>query len=290
MTFGLKGSLGSHLHMTWSRPARVAALLVVAVLSLGAQAPGKPRQKPYEPEVGQPGKDVVWVPTAQTLVDEMLDLADVTRRDYLLDLGSGDGRTVITAAKRGVRAHGIEYNPEMVELAKRNADAAGVAGLATFEKADLFESDLSRATVITMFLLPSINMKLRPALLSLKPGTRVVSNTFKMGDWEPDASFQVTRECVNYCTALLWVVPAKVEGTWALPRGRLILTQAFQKVTGSIASWGATTPISAGRLNGEHLTFSVRGSDYFVVVKGDTMEGTIVTGKKKEPFKATRVR
>ncbi len=275
--------------MTWSRPACVAALLVAAALSLDAQAP-KARQKPYEPEVGQPGKDVVWVPSADTLVEEMLDLADVTRSDFLLDLGSGDGRTVIAAAKRGVRAHGIEYNPDMVELAKRNADAAGVAGLATFETADLFETDLSRATVITMFLLPSINMRLRPALLSLKPGTRIVSNTFRMGDWEPDASVQVTHECINYCTALLWVVPAKVEGTWALSRGRLNLTQAFQKVTGSLASWGATTPITAGRLQGEHLTFSVRGSDYFLVVKGDTMEGTVVTGKKRAPFKATRVR
>ena len=139
-----------------------------------------------------------------------------------------------------------------------------------------------------MFLLPSINMKLRPTLLALEPGTRIVSNTFPMGDWEPDASFRVSRECVNYCTALLWIVPAKVQGTWSLSRGRLILTQAFQKVSGSIASWGATTPITGGRLHGSDLAFSVRGSDYFAVVKGGTMEGTIVTGRKKEPFKATR--
>ena len=285
--------------MTTFRPARVVALMVCAALWLMA-APGeasgqkgqKPKpaqqQRPYQPEIGQEGKDVVWVPTAETLVDEMLDLAAVTRDDYLIDLGSGDGRTVIAAAKRGARAHGIEYNPDMVALAKRNADDAGVAGVATFERADLFEADLSKATVVTMFLLPSINLKLRPALLALKPGTRIVSNTFPMGDWEPDASFRVTRECVNYCTALLWVVPAKVQGTWALSRGRLLLSQAFQKVSGSVASWGATTPITAGRLQGDHLSFSVRGSDYFVVVKGDVMEGTVVTGRKKEPFKATR--
>jgi len=280
--------------MTRSRPPRVAPLLVAVALCLAA-APtpadqaSKPRQKPYEPEIGQPGKDVIWVPTAQTLVQEMLDLAAVTRNDYLIDLGSGDGRTVIAAAGRGARAHGIEYNAELVALAQRNADAAGVAGVATFEQADLFQADLSKATVITMFLLPSINMKLRPALVALQPGTRIVSNTFAMGDWEPDATFRVSRECVNYCTALLWIVPAKVQGTWALSRGRLLLTQSFQKVTGSIASWGSTTPISSGRLHGSQLSFTVRGSDYFVTVKGDAMEGTVVTGKKKEPFKATRV-
>ena len=278
--------------MTPSRPARLAALLVAAALCVAAQKPSsrKPGQKPYEPEVGQPGKDVVWVPTAQTLVEEMLDLADVTRNDYLIDLGSGDGRTVITAARRGARAHGIEYNPDMVALAKRNADAAGVAGLATFEQADLFQADLSKATVVTMFLLPSINVKLRPTLLALKPGTRIVSNTFPMGDWEPDASFQVSHECVNYCTALLWIVPAKVQGTWALSRGRLLLRQSYQKVAGSIASWGTTTPVAGGRLHGSELSFSARGSDYFVTVKGDTMEGTVVTGRKKQPFKATRAR
>jgi hypothetical protein len=277
-------------------PAVLVSVALVLSASVGAergardQKPRAPRpaQKPYEPEVGQPGKDVIWLPTAETLVAEMLDLAAVTRNDYLIDLGSGDGRTVIAAAKRGARAHGIEYNLDMVELAKRNADAAGVAGLATFEKADLFAADLSKATVITMFLLPSINVKLRPTLLTLKPGTRIVSNTFPMGDWEPDASFRVTRECVNYCTALLWIVPAKVQGTWALSRGRLLLKQSYQKVTGSIASWGATTPVTSGRLHGTQFSFSARGADYFVTVKGDTMEGTIVTGKKKEPFKATR--
>ena len=281
----------------------VAAALSVAPVPAAEVSPGQSKpaagqgqkpeaskqgRKPYQPEVGQAGKDVIWVPTAETLVQEMLDLAKVTRSDYLVDLGSGDGRTVIAAAKRGTRAHGIEYNPDMVELAKRNADAAGVAGLATFERADLFQSDLSKATVITMFLLPSINLTLRPTRLGLKPGTRIVSNTFPMGDWEPDASYRVTRECVNYCTALLWVVPAKVQGTWALSRGRLLLRQSFQKVAGSVASWGVTTPITGGRLEGDHLSFSVRGSDYFAVVKGDTMEGTFVTGKKKEPFKATR--
>ena len=142
--------------------------------------------KEYQPEVGQDGKDVIWVPTPQALVDKMLDMAKVTPKDYVIDLGSGDGRTVITAAKRGSKALGIEYNPDMVELSKRNAAKEGVSDKATFVKADLFESDFSQAQVITMFLLSSINLKLRPKILDLKPGTRIVSNTFDMGDWKPD--------------------------------------------------------------------------------------------------------
>src|SRR5207237_6299653 len=176
------------------------------------------RGSQFEPQVGQAGKDVVWVPTPQELVNKMLDLAKVTPQDYLIDLGSGDGRTVITAAKRGVRALGIEYNPDMVTLSKANAQRAGVAGRATFMKADLFETDLSKATVITMFLLPGINLKLRPKLLALKPGTRVVSNTFTMGDWEADETATVGEGCDgSWCTALLWIVPARVAGTWKVP-------------------------------------------------------------------------
>src|SRR5688500_15009945 len=140
----------------------------------------------FKPEVGQAGKDVVWVPTPQALVDKMLDMAKVTPKDYVIDLGSGDGRTVITAAKRGSKALGIEYNPDMVELSKRNAAMEGVTDKASFMKADLFETDFSQAQVITMFLLPSINLKLRPKILNLKPGTRIVSNSFDMEEWKPD--------------------------------------------------------------------------------------------------------
>ena len=161
-------------------PCSRAALCALPSLAL-AQA------KPFEPTVGQAGKDVVWVPTPQALVEKMLDLAKVTPQDFLMDLGSGDGRTVITAAKRGLRAQGIEYNPDMVELSKRNATAAGVADKATFVKADLFETDFSKAQVITMFLLPSINLRLRPTILNMKPGTRIVSNSFTMDDWQADA-------------------------------------------------------------------------------------------------------
>src|SRR5512144_212368 len=175
-------------------------------------------QKPFKPQVGQAGKDVVWVPTPQELVDKMLDMAKVTPQDFVMDLGSGDGRTVITAAKRGVRAMGVEYNPDMVQLSREAAKREGVSDMATFVQGDLFKADLSKATVITMFLLPSINMQLRPSLLNLKPGTRIVSNTFTMEDWQADETQSVTDNCSSWCTALLWIVPAKVQGTWKTPQ------------------------------------------------------------------------
>src|ERR1051326_4096899 len=173
----------------------------------------------FEPTVGQAGKDVVWVPTPQALVNKMLDMAKVTPNDTVYDLGSGDGRTVITAAKRGARAFGIEYNPDMVELSKRNAAKEGVTGKANFQQADLFKTDFSQATVITMFLLPDINIKLRPKILGMKPGTRVVSNSFTMGEWSADETATVGEGCSSWCTAYLWIVPAKVAGAWHLPQG-----------------------------------------------------------------------
>src|SRR6186713_1995850 len=163
----------------------LAAGFSIAAAGLIAHAQA-PATDTFQPSVGQPGKDVVWVPTPQAVVDKMLDMAKVTKDDFLMDLGSGDGRTVITAAKRGARAFGIEYNPDMVTLSQNNAKAAGVADRATFVKADLFETDFSKATVVTMFLLPSINMKLRPKILDMKPGTRIASNTFTMEDWQAD--------------------------------------------------------------------------------------------------------
>lgn len=178
----------------------------------------------------------------QTLVDKMMDMAKAVPGDTLIDLGSGDGRLVISAARRGIKAHGIEYNPEMVELARRNAQAAGVSGRATFAQADLFETDLSRASVITLFLLPAINEKLRPRLLELKPGTRVVSNTFPMGDWRPDEQATVTEQCQTWCSALLWIVPARVEGAWKLDGRELKLAQQFQRLSGTLGAAPSMTP------------------------------------------------
>src|ERR671924_478009 len=219
-------------------------LFVLCLLVMTATAIAQAQPAPeYKPEVGQEGKDVVWVPTPQALVDKMLDLAKVTPNDYVIDLGSGDGRTVITAAKRGSKAHGIEYNPDMVELSKRNAAKEGVSDKATFAKADLFESDFSQATVITLFLLPSINIKLRPKILDLKPGTRIVSNTFTMGEWSADDSVTVSGDCASYCTAYLWIVPAKAEGTWQLPQGELTLKQTFQMISGTLNSGNVSAPV-----------------------------------------------
>ena len=252
--------------------ATLAACLAVAAASAFAQA--KPTQKPYEPSVGQAGKDVVWVPTSQALVEKMLDMAKVTPQDFVMDLGSGDGRTVITAAKRGATAMGIEYNPDMVELSKQNAEKEGLNGnKATFVKADLFETDLSKATVITMFLLPEINLKLRPKILNLKPGTRVVSNSFTMEDWEADQTEHLSGECTSWCTALLWIVPAKVEGTWTTPQGDLTLKQEFQKLQGTLGS----TKIE-GRMNGDEITFTAGKAKYTGKVNGNTIQGTIDGG------------
>src|SRR6185503_7003317 len=183
-----------------------AAVLALSLFTTFAAAQAQRAPKPFEPEVGQAGKDVVWVPTPQAVVYRMLDLAKVTKDDFLMDLGSGDGRTVITAAKRGARALGIEYNPDMVELSKRNAEAAGVTSRAQFQKADLFQTDFSKATVITMFLLPDINLKLRPKILNLKPGTRVVSNTFTMGEFFFNETATTEKDCDgSWCNALFWI-------------------------------------------------------------------------------------
>jgi hypothetical protein len=256
-----------------------AALLVAASASAQNQAPAKP----FEPTVGQAGKDVVWVPTPQALVDKMLELAKVTPQDFVMDLGSGDGRTVITAAKLGATAMGIEYEPEMVALAQKNATAAGVSGKATFMKADLFETDFSKATVVTMFLLPSINMKLRPKILDMKPGTRVVSNTFTMEDWTPDKQ-ETIPNCTNWCTALFWIVPAKVQGTWQTPQGPLALTQTFQNFTGTLGS----TAVSNGKLTGNQITFTAGNNQFTGTVKGDAIDGVMTAGGNKTNIHATR--
>src|SRR5215813_3837250 len=228
---------------------RQSLLALCLALLLGYGLARAQPAKEYEPSVGQEGKDVVWVPTPQALVDKMLDMAKVTPKDYLMDLGSGDGRTVITAAKRGATALGIEYNPDMVALSRRNAEKAGVAGKATLQEADIFKTDLSKATVITLFLLTDLNIKLRPTILALKPGTRIVSNTFRMGEWEPDQTVELG--CDTYCTAYLWIVPARVDGSWKSSAGELVLKQDFQKISGTLRNGNVSAPITRGRVNGD---------------------------------------
>lgn len=252
----------------------LGSFLALTVLTLAAHS----ATREYKPEVGQEGKDVVWVPTPQALVDRMLAMAKATPKDFIIDLGSGDGRTVITAAKRGIRAHGIEYNPSMVELSKRNAAKEGVSDKATFVQADLFESDFSKATVLTLFLLPEINLKLRPKILGLKPGTRVVSNSFDMDDWEADETSTIEQGCEDWCTAYLWIVPARVHGTWKLAQGELTLKQTFQMIEGNLTTRGRTLEISEGKLNGEQITFNAGTARYSGRVKGKTMQGNISSG------------
>jgi len=263
--------------------------LLAASLCFAASAPAQTPKEAYEPQVGQHGKDVIWVPTPQALVDRMLGLGKVTAQDNLIDLGSGDGRTVITAAKRGATALGIEYNPDMVELSKRNAEKAGVAAKAQFKKADLFETDFSHATVITMFLLPDINLRLRPKILDMKPGTRIVSNSFTMGEWKWDDSVAANSEegCTSYCTAYLWIVPAKVEGTWKTPEGTLQLKQEFQMVSGTLTVSGKARSIS-GKLNGDEISITDGGARYTGRVNGERIDGSLKNSAGAKAWSATR--
>jgi precorrin-6B methylase 2 len=260
----------------------VMALAAVASTAVLAQTAQQTAQKPFEPSVGQGGKDVVWVPTPQSLVEKMLDMAKVTPKDFVVDLGSGDGRTVIAAAKRGATALGIEFNPDMVALSRKNAADAGVAKTATFQQADLFETDFSKADVVTMFLLPSINLRLRPTILNMKPGTRIVTNTFTMDDWEEDAKETVEKDCTSWCTALLWIVPAKVEGSWTVGNDTLTLQQKYQKLTGTLGTTAVT-----GQLRGTEITLTAGNTTYKGQVNGTAMSGT-TTGGRTGNWSATK--
>jgi SAM-dependent methyltransferase len=255
------------------RPTLTACLAILISLNAALAQPAKD----YEPTFGQPGKDVMWIPTPQALVDKMMDMAKVTRDDFVIDLGSGDGRTVITAAKRGAKALGIEYDPNMVELSKRNAAKEGVADKATFIKADLFQSDITQATVITMFLLDEINLQLRSKILDLKPGTRIVSNTFDMGDWIPEEIARSEDVCggAMYCKAHFWIVPAKVEGTWKLQQGELVLQQKYQMLSGTLKSGNTSVAISNGRMTGDRISFTANGTEHTGKVTGNVIEGTL---------------
>ena len=241
----------------------------VAVSAVLAQDAGKP----YQPTVGQEGKDVVWVPTPFVLVEKMLDLAKVTPQDYVIDLGSGDGRNIIAAARRGARALGVEYNPEMVELSRREAAKQGVADKAQFVQGDMYEADISQATVMALFLLPDNLGKLTPKFLDLKPGTRMVLNGFGVPGWDADVTERAEGDCESWCTAMLYIVPAKVTGLWRLPKGELRLEQNFQKLTGTLTSGGASMPIKDGLMRGEQITFTAGGTKYVGRVNGDAISG-----------------
>lgn len=267
---------------------RLFSFLFLLFLSANLLAQNNSPSSVYVPEIGQQGKDVVWVPTPQELVDTMLSIAGVTPDDFVIDLGSGDGRTVITAAKRGAHALGIEYNPDLVALSKRNAEIEGVSNKAEFIEGDLFECDLSKATVITMFLLPEINLKLRPRLLELKPGTRIVSNTFTMGEWEPDYEATTAENWNSWNSALLWIIPARIEGIWELGQDQLIISQEFQMIHGKLTSDDKNLTLRNGRLRGNEITFMIDDVLYTGYVSGNKMEGTVRDGDSEKKWIAIR--
>ena len=266
------------IHM--KRTVRVclsAGALALAVAS-GAVLTTAQEAQPYQPQLNQPGKDVQWVPTPPALVEKMLDIAHLTPQDRLVDLGSGDGVIVIAAARRGARARGIEYDRRLVELSKRRAEEAGVTPRTKFVRGDIFETDFSDATVVTTFLLPSMNLRLRPTFLALKPGTRIVANTFAIGDWEPDETATI-EPCERWCTAMLWIVPARLGGTWRTPKGDLTLTQRFQFISGTLGN----EPIGSGRHSGEEISFAIGSTTYRGRVDGYRMRvGATVDGKLVE--------
>ena len=270
--------------------------VVLASLSIGArpaaaQQPSPPAPpQPYEPRVGQPGKDVVWVPTPPSVVELMLDMAKVTKDDFVMDIGSGDGRNIIAAAKRGARGVGVEYNPDMVALSTKLATEAGVGDRATFVQGDMYEADISKANVMAIFLLTTNMEKLLPSFKSLAPGSRIVSNTFGFNEWDPDARDSVKDgSCSSWCEALLWIVPAHAAGTWAIDSGMLTLTQMHQVLYGTLATTAGDTPISNARMRGYDITFTAGERTYTGRLDGATMQGSVSGPAGTQTWKATKI-
>ena len=260
------------------------------VISSAAYAQPPAAQQPFEQKPGQPGKDVVWVPSPPDMVNKLMEMGQVTAKDFVIDLGSGDGRNVIAAAKLGAQALGVEYNPDMVALSRKLAQDAGVGDKAQFVQADMYEYDISKATVMALFLLPVNMNRLAPKFFNLAPGSRIVANTFGIDGWEPDARVQLPQasECESWCEALLWIVPAKVAGTWTMPNGSMTLTQEYQAVQGTITIGGRSQTVVMGRLKGEELTFTAGGLTYKGIAKGNTITGSVTTPKGDLPWTATR--
>ncbi len=281
---------------------KLFVLLIIPIFvpytAISQEATQKKEFVPYE---GQAGKDVIWVPTPLSLVHALLDKANVGPGDFLVDLGSGDGRIVIEAAKRGAKAVGIEFNPEMVNLSEQQAKKEGVADKAKFLNMDLFEYDFSEATVVSMYLLSELNLRLRPKLLEMKPGTRIVSNTFNLGAWQADAEVYSdssnnlepaddTHSSYNWdWMGYYWVVPANIEGSWTLDDGKLNIEQKFQMFHGSYEKLGKSYRIEKGRMTGDELTFSINGIIYNGKVNKNTMKGNYLDGMKNGKWEAKKI-
>jgi SAM-dependent methyltransferase len=267
---------------------RLTALFLLFTLLLSSAASAQ--DKPFVPVSGQAGKDVVWVPSPPGMVNKMLEMARVTPSDFVMDLGSGDGRNIIAAAKLGARGLGVEYNPDMVGLSRRLAAEAGVAERAQFVEADMYTYDISKASVLALFLLPVNMNKLAPKFYNLAPGARIAANTFGIDGWEPDERFTLGQdsECESWCEVLLWIVPAKVFGTWTMPNGTLTLTQEYQMVQGTAAIGGQNHNVERGRLRGNDITFVAGGATYKGTVSGNQITGTVTTPSGEQPWSATK--
>jgi SAM-dependent methyltransferase len=274
--------------------ARLLAAVLAASLTATVAAQPKPEygDEVFQPSVGQPGKDVIWVPTPDALVTRMLTAAKVTKDDLVYDLGSGDGKIPIAAAKQfGAKAVGIEYNSDMAELARRNAKRQGVDNMVKIITGDIFKEDFSKATVVTMYLLPDLNLKLRPTILKMKPGTRVTSHQFHMGDWDPDEKYSI-----EFRDAYLWYVPAQVEGTWTFKEeagnsaeGTLSLVQRYQRIGGTVTVGGKTQPVLGAALQGDRLAFTFIDSENNMRTARVTVAGNNFSGDLSWQGRSTQV-
>jgi hypothetical protein len=240
----------------------------------------------YAPKRGQMGKDVMWLPTSDDLVFKLLEAAEVGPNDELVDLGAGDGKIPIAAARQfGAKAWGIEYNKDLAALAQRNAQRAGVGDRVRIVHGDIFQEDFSKATVVTMYLLEELNAQLRPSILAMKPGTRVLSNTFSMGDWEPDQVIRVTNG-----TGYFWTVPANVAGLWTLSgldekgNATLKLDQNFQRLGGTLTLQGKTQNLLGARMEGAYLHFSFINADGLLKAVKVLVNGQVLSGEVTGPY------
>lgn len=262
-------------------------LLLAAALAFALSAVPA-AEKPYEPMVGQDGKDVIWVPNPEVMVEKMLDVAAVTPQDFVIDLGSGDGRNVIGAATRGARGLGVEFNGELVVHARQRAAAAGVAGRAQFVEGDMYAADVSKASVLALFLLPDNLLRLRPKFVDMQAGSRIVSNTYEIPGWPSDKSETVRESCAAFCIVYLYVVPAKVAGVWRTADGDITFEQDYQRLSGSYVYYGITLPLENARMNGAEIRFTANGIEYNGRVDGDVMQGR-AQGRNDMTWRAMRV-
>ena len=267
--------------MRRSTAVALAGLLAAATVSVDAKD-RRECDRDYKPQVGQSGKDVVWVPTPDEVVQRMLRMAKVTPQDTVYDLGAGDGKIAIAAGKIGATSVGIEYNPDMAKLAQCYVQAENLAGKTRIIQGDVFKEDFSKASVVTMYLLPELNLRLRPTILNMKPGTRVTSHQFTMGDWEPDETAEI-----DYRSAYLWIVPAKVEGAWTLreqgsnAQYAVNLTQKYQKITGEVAAGSAKQPLVGATVRGEEIRFAFNDDKGVTRTLTGTVRGNELTGTLK---------